>query len=97
MELRITFRQGMIRGEGRDWVGTFVLSGHYDLADGKCRWTKRYLGKHDVYYQWFNEGKGIWGTWQITSHCQPRHWPWRFPYLAGRDAGPDPAGNRARG
>ena len=71
MGLRITFRQGMIRGEGRDWVGTFVLSGHYDLADGKCRWTKRYLGKHDVDYQGFNEGKGIWGTWQITSIADP--------------------------
>ena len=27
--------------------------------------TKRYLGKHDVFYQGFNEGKGIWGVWEI--------------------------------
>ena len=71
MELQITFRHGEMCGEGRDWVGTFTLHGHYDLADGKCRWTKRYLGKHDVCYQGFNEGKGIWGTWQITSIDDP--------------------------
>src|SRR5208283_1796611 len=50
---------------GRDWVGAFSLRGHYTLADGKCRWTKHYLGKHDVFYQGFNEGKGIWGTWEL--------------------------------
>jgi hypothetical protein len=52
-------------GEGRDWVGNFIVRGRYDLADGKCYWTKRYIGKHDVFYQGFNEGKGIWGTWEI--------------------------------
>jgi hypothetical protein len=67
MELRLTFQNAMITGEGRDWVGPFLLSGRYDLADGKCRWTKRYIGRHDVYYQGFNEGKGIWGIWEIPS------------------------------
>jgi len=65
MELHITFRQGALRGEGRDYVGRFVLRGRYELADGKCYWTKRYLGKHDVFYQGYNEGKGIWGMWEI--------------------------------
>ena len=65
MELRLTFRQGQIGGEGRDWVGFFFLRGQYSVADGRCHWTKRYLGKHDVFYQGFNEGKGIWGTWEI--------------------------------
>ena len=65
MELHLTFRQGALTGEGRDWVGKFVMSGRYDTADGRCHWTKRYLGKHDVYYKGYNEGKGIWGTWQI--------------------------------
>jgi hypothetical protein len=65
MELHLTFRQGQIQGEGRDWVGQFILRGRYDLKDGKCYWTKRYLAKHDVFYQGFNEGKGIWGTWEI--------------------------------
>jgi len=65
MELHITFRQGALTGEGRDYVGRFVLRGRYELTDGKCYWTKRYLGKHDVFYQGYNEGKGIWGMWEI--------------------------------
>ncbi len=65
MELRLTFQAGNMQGEGRDWVGPFLIKGRYDLADGKCYWTKKYLGKHDVFYQGYNEGKGIWGTWEI--------------------------------
>ncbi len=67
MELHITFLQGALTGEGRDYVGRFVLRGRYELGDGKCYWTKRYLSKHDVFYQGYNEGKGIWGTWEIAT------------------------------
>ena len=66
MELRLTFQMEYMTGEGRDWVGEFLLKGRYSLADGKCYWTKKYLGKHDVFYEGFNEGKGIWGVWQIN-------------------------------
>jgi hypothetical protein len=66
MELRLTFQNGTMTGEGRDWVGKFVVRGRYSTADGTCYWTKRYLGKHDVFYKGYNEGKGIWGTWEIT-------------------------------
>jgi hypothetical protein len=65
MELGLAFSSGAMKGEGRDWVGKFVIRGRYDVGDGKCYWTKRYLGKHDVFYQGFNEGKGIWGVWEI--------------------------------
>ena len=65
MELRLTFHNGDMAGEGRDSVGEFLVDGRYELADGKCYWTKKYLGKHDVFYQGFNEGKGIWGVWEI--------------------------------
>ena len=65
MELRLTFRHGVLTGEGRDWVGPFLLRGRYDVADGKCYWTKRYLGQHDIQYQGYNEGKGIWGRWEF--------------------------------
>ncbi len=65
MELRLTFRQGTMTGEGRDWVGDFVIRGMYDLGDGRCHWTKHYIGRHDVFYQGYNEGKGIWGQWEI--------------------------------
>ena len=65
MELSLTFHQGTMTGEGRDWVGQFIFRGHYTVEDGKCWWTKRYIGRHDVFYQGYNEGKGIWGTWEI--------------------------------
>jgi hypothetical protein len=65
MELRLTFQTGNMTGEGRDRVGDFLIAGHYNLTDGKCHWTKKYIGKHDVFYEGFNEGKGIWGVWQI--------------------------------
>lgn len=72
MELTLTFRSGAISGEGRDRVGHFVFTGRYSTEDGRCRWTKRYLGLHDIAYQGFNEGKGIWGTWE-----DPRASHWR--------------------
>ena len=66
-ELLLTFRAGTLEGTGRDFVGRFLVRGSYSTEDGRCRWTKKYVGKHDVFYQGFNEGKGIWGTWEIPS------------------------------
>jgi hypothetical protein len=65
MELRLTFRDGQMTGEGRDWVGKFAIDGRYSTVDGKCSWTKKYVGKHEVAYQGYNEGKGIWGLWEF--------------------------------
>jgi hypothetical protein len=70
MELRLTFQGGAMTGEGRDWVGYFSVNGRYDLRDGRCHWTKRYVGRHSVFYSGFNEGKGIWGTWEIAANGQ---------------------------
>jgi hypothetical protein len=67
MEMRLTFRAGVLQGEGRDRVGLFLFRGRYDVTDGRCYWTKRYLGRHDVFYKGYNEGKGIWGTWEIPA------------------------------
>src|SRR5439155_19368297 len=64
---RLTFKQGRLTGDGRDCVGLFVIHGRYSVEDGKCHWSKRYLGRHDVFYQGFNEGKGIWGRWEISA------------------------------
>jgi hypothetical protein len=76
MEMQLTFSQGAMSGEGRDWVGEFIIRGRYDVADGKCYWTKRYKGKHDVFYKGFNEGKGIWGTWEMPEWRGGFHiWP----------------------
>ena len=39
----------------------------YDLRTANAHWIKRYIGKHDVYYPGYNEGKGIWGLWEIPT------------------------------
>jgi hypothetical protein len=67
MELILKFREGQISGEGRDFVGPFLVTGSYERESGKCWWSKRYLGRHDVAYQGYNEGRGIWGVWEISS------------------------------
>jgi hypothetical protein len=67
MELSLTFRSCTLTGAGRDRVGEFTLRGHYTLADGRCHFTKHYVGRHSVFYNGFNEGKGIWGTWEIPA------------------------------
>jgi hypothetical protein len=65
MSLDLTFQQGRMEAQGNDWVGPFTFSGSYDPIDGKCNWTKKYLGKHQVSYAGVNEGNGIWGVWEI--------------------------------
>ncbi len=90
MEMRLTFRRGELTGEGRDLLGAFLFRGRYDVADGRCHWTKRYVGRHDVFYQGFNEGKGIWGTWEIPAEGYRRTltggfhiWPEGMPDPSG--------------
>ena len=64
MELTLTFAAGQLTGDGRDRVGSFTFCGTYDLTDGKCKWLKQYVKAHAITYRGFNEGKGIWGTWE---------------------------------
>jgi hypothetical protein len=64
MELKLTFRDGTMEGEGRDRVGEFRIKGRYQVDDGKCWWTKTYIKRHSLVYHGYNEGKGIWGTWE---------------------------------
>lgn len=79
MELQLTFRTGEITGGGRDWVGEFIIKGRYSIEDGTCYWTKRYVGRHDVFYRGFNEGQGIWGTWEIPqAQNLGMHWTGGF-------------------
>ncbi len=77
MDLTLSFSNGVLTGEGRDDIGTFVIKGRYETSSGECYWTKTYIGAHDVYYRGFREGKGIWGTWEITirDHGGFRIWP----------------------
>jgi hypothetical protein len=64
-DLRMTCRDGHLTGIGRDWVGAYTINGNYDLATGQCEWIKQYKGKHSVSYRGLNDGRGIWGVWEI--------------------------------
>jgi hypothetical protein len=83
MELILEFSQGQVRGEGRDRVGAFLIKGRFQVEDGKAWWTKSYIGLHDVTYQGYNEGKGIWGLWEMES-------PWRGGFHIWPEAMGDP-------
>ena len=61
-----TFSQGRLSGTGRDRVGEFQLTGEYNIQDGLWLFAKQYLGQHTVSYRGYNEGKGIWGTWELS-------------------------------
>jgi hypothetical protein len=67
MGLWLTFASGRVIGEGCDRVGDFVMSGAYDLRDGRCSILKSYVGSHDVLYDGRNEDDGmwIWGLWRL--------------------------------
>ena len=83
MELDLTFRDGLMAGAGRDRVGKFAISGRYHLDDGRAYWTKTYLRQHSIDYSGYNEGKGIWGTWDYQSN-------WRGGFLIWPVAMGDP-------
>jgi hypothetical protein len=67
MDLRLTFKEGLLRGDGIDGVGEFLIQGRYDLKTGEVTFHKRYLRRHEVFYRGWNEGKGIWGTWELMA------------------------------
>jgi hypothetical protein len=67
MDLRIDFANGQMTGEGNDNVGAFQIRGRYDAATRECSWTKVYPGSHEVYYEGYRDGKGIWGRWEINA------------------------------
>lgn len=83
MDLYLTFAQERMSGDGNDDIGRFTIRGRYEVASRECYWTKSYVGAHDVFYRGFREGKGIWGTWEITAfdHGGFHIWPKR----AGED------------
>ena len=79
MDLHLTFAGGKMTGDGNDDVGRFTIHGQYDEKSLECSWIKTYIGAHDVFYRGFREGKGIWGTWEITPafHGGFHIWPKR--------------------
>lgn len=83
MELVLTFREGVIRGDGRDIIGDFLIRGKYELESGKSWWTKHYIGLHDVAYQGYAEGHGIWGTWEIAAYFRGGFHIWPVGQASG--------------
>lgn len=65
MQLDINFHSGRLFGDGRDFVGDFVLSGTYDTQSGRVQMHKAYLGQHEVIYDGAAGADGIRGTWCI--------------------------------
>lgn len=86
-DVRFTFENGRITGEGNDSVGPFVISGGYDAVAKECYWTKTYVAAHDVFYKGFREGRGIWGTWEIGAFAKGGFELWPL----GSDAGSEEA------
>jgi hypothetical protein len=76
MDLVLAFTDATISGDGNDDIGRFFITGRFDEANGECYWTKSYIGRHDVYYRGFREGKGIWGLWELPNESGGFHiWP----------------------
>jgi hypothetical protein len=72
MRLNLLFHDGVMEGAGRDaQVGDFHIHGDYSTTSGKCHCTKIYPHRpqvmHHVHYTGYNEGKGIWGVWEIAA------------------------------
>src|SRR5262249_12642936 len=65
MTLDMTLPNRQLHATGADGVGRFTFTGSYDAAGGSCSWTKHYLGRHRVSYEGQNDGRSIWGVWQI--------------------------------
>jgi len=79
MDLDLTFANSRLSGDGNDDIGRFKVHGTYDAKALECSWTKSYVGAHAVFYRGFREGKGIWGTWEVTlqNHGGFHIWPKR--------------------
>ena len=84
MDLHLSFANGIMSGDGNDDVGRFLIKGRYDTSNSECYWTKSYIGRHDVFYRGFREGKGIWGTWEIKLFSRGGFHIW--PRQAGEGA-----------
>lgn len=76
MHLYLEFQDGVIKGEGTDYVGPWIASGAFDERSGQCDWVKRYVDKHEVHYSGVASDQGIRGTWEIAHVNGPFHiWP----------------------
>jgi hypothetical protein len=68
--------QGVIKGEGIDYVGPWTLWGTFHVANKLCTWTKAYVNKHSVHYEGLLSEQGIIGEWNIRSFPRGRFHIW---------------------
>ena len=87
MELGLTFRNGQMTGEVRDWVGEFVIRAPTPRRWGR-HWTQALHRPARRFHNGYNEGKGIWGVWEIVA-TDEYPLPRRLPHLAGGHGRPD--------
>ncbi|MFT3700082.1 MAG: hypothetical protein QM831_43455 [Kofleriaceae bacterium] len=66
----LEFADGLVRGDGKDDLGSFTLEGEYRVDGDEIRigWIKTYDGAHSVLYTGtFDEHGVVSGKWKIGS------------------------------
>lgn len=66
-QMTIEFADGIVRGDGVDGIGTFLLAGEYRVDGGDVRigWIKTYDGAHSVLYLGSLARSALVGTWSL--------------------------------
>lgn len=66
-EVTLEFADGIVRGDGRDGLGTFTVEGEYRLVEAVLLlgWIKTYDGAHSVLYLGEFDGERLFGGWSI--------------------------------
>lgn len=83
MHLYLEFAEGVIKGEGTDFVGPWIAKGSYELVQSQCLWVKQYVGKHTVQYSGKVDENGIVGSWRIEYLTGEFHiWPQSKQHLS---------------
>jgi hypothetical protein len=85
MDLLLDFTGGRLTGDGTDNIGNFRVTGGYDVQRREAWWVKTYPGSHEVLYQGYRDGVGIWGTWAIPPFARGGFHIW--PKKVGQEAG----------
>ena len=75
--------EGVVRGEGIDYVGPWILTGQFSEPKRNCVWNKSYVNRHSVYYEGLLGENGIVGVWNIKPFLRGRFhiWPNSMPHL----------------
>lgn len=66
-KMNLEFADGLMRGDGVDKVGTFIINGEYRIEHNIARlgWIKTYDGSHSVLYLGTLKNNVIQGNWSI--------------------------------